>query len=135
MIFSRCTPRDPLIRIRSPLCSWSRINPVAASESAKNCACEVCEAEDGLVALKKVNECGFDLIITDINMPNMDGLSFISALRRDIQSPVPVIIVTTKGAEEDRDRGLELGANSYLTKPFSSGAVLRAVGNLTQQTV
>ncbi len=91
----------------------------------------IVEAGNGVDALKKVAETKFDLIIADINMPLMDGLKLLSILRKDpVYSTVPVIIVTTEGAEADRERGLKLGANAYLPKPVQTSELLKTIKEL-----
>lgn len=81
----------------------------------------IIEAENGVDALAKLQEATYDLIVTDINMPVMDGLKLISAVRSDAKTKdIPIIIITTKGQEEDRKRGLELGADAYIAKPINS---------------
>lgn len=81
----------------------------------------ILEAENGVDALAKLQESAFDLIVTDINMPVMDGLKLISAVRSEGKTKdIPIIIITTKGQEEDRKRGLELGADAYIAKPINS---------------
>lgn len=75
---------------------------------------------------------GYDLVVSDIDMPRMTGLEFVRALRADpkVQS-TPVVIVSYKDRPEDRDRGLEAGANYYLTKSsFHDGKFLAAVEEL-----
>lgn len=94
----------------------------------KHVQCEVTEAQDGLDALGKLKDGAFDLVVTDINMPRLDGLGFLRMARQELKSAVPIIIVTTKGAEADRDKGMELGANAYLTKPINGTLVVKTVG-------
>lgn len=96
----------------------------------KHLPCQITEAQDGLDALAKLKEGGFDLVVTDVNMPRMDGLGLVRSVRGVLQSQVPIIIVTTKGAEADRDLGLELGANAYLTKPINGLQVGKTVSEL-----
>lgn len=79
--------------------------------------CRVIEASDGLEALEKVREEIPDIVILDVMMPNMDGFETLHELREF--SDVPVIMLTVRAEEEDRVRGLELGADDYLGKPFS----------------
>jgi two-component system chemotaxis response regulator CheY len=91
----------------------------------------VMEADDGVDALKKLAAGRFDLIIADINMPIMDGLKLVKRIRSDaVHKDVPIMIVTTEGAEEDRQRALSLGANSYITKPIQAPQVIAEVKNL-----
>ena len=86
------------------------------------------EAEDGVDALRKLAGARFDLIITDINMPILDGLKLVKRLRADERyQDVPIIIITTEGAAEDRQRALALGANAYITKPIRAGEVIALV--------
>lgn len=92
---------------------------------------KIVEASDGVDALKKLSEGKFHLIIADINMPMMDGLKLLSIIRKDPQyNNVPVIIVTTEGAEADRDKGMKLGANAYLPKPIQTNDLVKTVKGL-----
>jgi two-component system KDP operon response regulator KdpE len=77
----------------------------------------VAEASSGIEALDKVRDELPDLVVLDVMMPDMDGFETLARLREI--STVPVIMLTVKGDEEDRIRGLELGADDYVTKPFS----------------
>lgn len=89
------------------------------------------EATDGVDALKKLGGEKFDLIFTDINMPIMDGLKLVSLVRNDqALRHIPIVIITTEGAAEDRQRGLALGANDYLTKPIQAGRILAVAREL-----
>ena len=94
---------------------------------------EVLEAEDGLAGLEQATKCRPDVIILDIMLPGLDGWEVCRALRREMH--VPIIMLTAKGDEVDRIMGLEMGADDYLTKPFSPGelvarikAILRRMG-------
>ncbi|MGD8515515.1 MAG: response regulator transcription factor, partial [Anaerolineae bacterium] len=78
---------------------------------------QVTEATSGMEALEKVRDELPDLVLLDVMMPEMDGYETLERLREI--STVPVIMLTVKGEEEDRIRGLELGADDYVTKPFS----------------
>ncbi|MDX1763891.1 MAG: response regulator [bacterium] len=90
--------------------------------------CNLVEASDGVDGWKKLSGQEFDLILTDINMPVMDGLKLVSLIRSDAKKKdIPIIIITTEGAEEDRNRGLALGANDYISKPIQSHTLLEVV--------
>jgi two-component system chemotaxis response regulator CheY len=92
------------------------------------------EAADGADAWRKLSASRFDIVITDINMPLLDGLKLI-ALVRGGRSPhrfVPIIVITTEGAEADRVRAMGLGASKYLVKPVQSQQVVDAVRELLQ---
>lgn len=86
------------------------------------------EAQDGLDAVGKIGEEMFDLIITDINMPNMDGLQLIRHVRM-MGLRIPIIILTTLGEENDVARGMDLGANDYVTKPISTHKLTNIIAN------
>lgn len=97
-------------------------------------------AEDGLTALEFVRTEPYAAIIVDIMLPKMDGLSLISAMRREKIS-TPVIILSAKGAVSDRVKGLQTGSDDYLTKPFAFSelsarvqALLRRAGDATEPT-
>ena len=86
---------------------------------------DIVEAQDGMDGLRKVTSDHFDLALIDINMPVMDGLKLVSLIRgEDNISEMPIVVVTTEGAKEDRERALALGANEYLTKPIQANKVL-----------
>ncbi len=92
---------------------------------------KVIEADDGVAALKQLQTTQFDILITDINMPVMDGLKLVSMVRKDTNhKEIPIIIITTEGAEEDRQRALSLGANAYITKPIQAPQVINTVKEL-----
>ena len=92
---------------------------------------EIVEAQDGMDGLRKVTSDRFDLALVDINMPVMDGLKLISLIRgeQSLQS-MPICVITTEGATEDRDRALALGADEYLTKPIQANRVLTVAKSL-----
>jgi two-component system chemotaxis response regulator CheY len=86
------------------------------------------EASDGAEALKKFQSGNFDIVLTDINMPVLDGLKLTSHIRSGAQNRnVPIVIITTEAALEDRERALRLGANAYLVKPVQAQEVLDTV--------
>jgi len=91
----------------------------------------VVEAKDGHEGIKKAQKIVPDLIISDIMMPGPDGYELCAALKKDIKtSHVPVILLTAKAAEENIIRGLETGADDYVTKPFSTKLLLARIKNL-----
>ena len=92
---------------------------------------KVTEADDGVDGLKKLASGKFDIILTDINMPIMDGLKLVKRVRTDpVHKDVPIVIITTESAEEDRQRALTLGANAYITKPIQAPQVIAKVREL-----
>ena len=80
---------------------------------------QLMEAVNGLDAIEKLNHQDVDLILTDMNMPELDGAGVIRAVRQVFKKDTPIILITTKGEHMDRERGLALGANGYLTKPLN----------------
>jgi two-component system chemotaxis response regulator CheY len=94
-------------------------------------ALRVVEADDGVDALRKLAQNRFDIIITDINMPIMDGLKLVRRIRSDeVYRDIPIVIITTEGAQEDRQRALALGATAYITKPIQAPQVISTVKEL-----
>ena len=86
---------------------------------------DLVEAQDGMDGLRKVTSDHFDLALIDINMPVMDGLKLISLIRLEESLwEMPIVVITTEGAKEDRERALSLGADEYLTKPIQANRVL-----------
>lgn len=86
---------------------------------------EVLTASDGALALEQIERSAPDLVLLDVMMPKMDGFTVTSRVREF--SPVPIIIVTARGQDQDKVKGLDLGADDYLTKPFSVEELLARV--------
>ncbi len=80
---------------------------------------KVDEAENGFEALRRLPRVDYDLIVTDINMPDINGLELVSFVKQDERyADIPLVIVSTERSDRDRAKGLELGADAYLVKPF-----------------
>jgi two-component system chemotaxis response regulator CheY len=93
------------------------------------------EATDGADAWRKLAAGTFDILITDVNMPTLDGLKLISLVRTGgPHQRIPVVVVTTEGADADRRRALGLGADAYLVKPVLAEQVEEAVRRLLRLT-
>lgn len=94
---------------------------------------KVIEATDGVDALKKLSTQKIDIILADINMPIMDGLKLVSLVRNNPSyKDIPVIMITTEGAEEDKKRALAIGANAYLTKPIQTQELMKLVSSFLE---
>ncbi len=94
---------------------------------------ETVEASNGFEALKALPAHHFDLIITDINMPDINGLEIIYFVKNNVEyRNIPMIIVTTEQGEEDRKKGLALGAAEYITKPFDPERLKAIVKRITR---
>lgn len=97
----------------------------------KNAGFDVITAEDGEVALTKARTFSPDLIVLDVMLPAVDGLEVCKILRRDpATAELPIIMLTAKAGEIDRVLGLELGADDYVTKPFSPRELVLRIKNL-----
>jgi two-component system, chemotaxis family, chemotaxis protein CheY len=80
---------------------------------------EIVEASSGFEALKTLPHHKFDAILTDINMPDINGLELVSFLKNHpVYKSIPIMVISTEGSEEDRRRAAQLGAEEYLVKPF-----------------
>jgi two-component system chemotaxis sensor kinase CheA len=91
----------------------------------ENAGYEVVTAADGLEAWNKLATRAFDAVVTDINMPNLDGLGFAERIRRESRyADLPIILVTSLASDEDKKRGLDAGANAYITKPAFDQKIL-----------
>ena len=80
---------------------------------------KIIEAVNGADALEKLSKQDVDLILTDMNMPEMDGAGLVRSVRLVLKRETPIIVITTMGELKDRERGLSLGANGYITKPIN----------------
>ena len=81
----------------------------------------IVEASSGFEALKLLPTKEFNLVITDVNMPDINGLELINFIKNNERyNPIPLIIVSTERSEEDKKRGIALGAMAYITKPFKA---------------
>ncbi|MCX5719513.1 MAG: response regulator [Nitrospirae bacterium] len=91
------------------------------------------EASSGFEALKLLPTQECDLVITDINMPDINGLELINFLKNNQRyNHIPLIIVTTERSEEDRKRGMALGATAYITKPFKADELQEVIKRALQ---
>jgi len=87
-------------------------------------------AEDGIDALKVAKKNTADLVLTDLNMPNMNGITLVGKLRRiEAYASVPIIMLTTESADFKKEKAKENGANGWLQKPFDPPRLLKAVNS------
>lgn len=93
----------------------------------------VIEAEDGVDALERFEDAAPDLVITDINMPRMDGFGLIEALRRgEIGGGLPILVLTTEASEEKKSRARNAGATGWIVKPFDRDKLTAAIRRVLQ---
>jgi two-component system chemotaxis response regulator CheY len=94
---------------------------------------EILEAANGVEGLKILRQGGIDLALVDINMPVMDGLKMTQMIRQDPHlANLPIIIITTEGKEEIREKARELGIEHYVTKPINQSQVVNTVRGILQ---
>jgi two-component system chemotaxis response regulator CheY len=94
---------------------------------------EVVEAVDGKEGLTKASGAKFDLIITDLNMPNMDGIEMIAAIRKlAAYSFTPILMLTTESQAEKKDAGRKAGATGWIVKPFDADQLMAVAQKLVK---
>lgn len=92
-------------------------------------------ASTGLEAIERLSLAPFDLMVLDINMPDVGGIEVLEFVRaQDRLRGLPVLIVTTRGDEDSRERVLRAGASAFLAKPFTPDAIIAVVRSLLPQT-
>ena len=92
---------------------------------------EIVEASSGFEALKTLPHHRFDAILTDINMPDINGLELVSFLKNHpLYKSIPIMVISTEASEEDRKRAAALGAEEYLVKPFATDDLMSKVRKL-----
>jgi two-component system chemotaxis response regulator CheY len=92
---------------------------------------KITEASSGFEALRFLPREQYDLVVTDINMPDINGLELVSFVKNNEKyRGIPLVIVSTEGSERDRDKGLGLGADAYLVKPFDPDALRQVARDL-----
>jgi two-component system chemotaxis response regulator CheY len=98
------------------------------SFTLKGAGFDVLEAEDGVKALSVVGNSSVDLVITDINMPNMDGITLVKQLRaKQNFKSTPILILTTEGGDDKKAEGRAAGATGWIVKPFAPEKLLQVV--------
>jgi len=96
---------------------------------------KITEAESGFEALRLLPRQSYDLILTDINMPDINGLELVAFVKKnDAYRSIPLLIVSTEGSDRDRDKGLALGADAYLVKPFHPEDLRRIARDLLDRS-
>ena len=98
------------------------------SFTLKGAGYEVLEAADGLLALDALGSSSVDLVITDINMPNMDGIGLVKELRKNpAHSSTPILVLTTESDDSKKNEGRAAGATGWIVKPFEPEKLLKVV--------
>jgi two-component system chemotaxis response regulator CheY len=97
----------------------------------RNAGFQVIQADDGVNALKVLADNEVDIIITDLNMPNMDGLQLVKALRAKPEfKGTPILFLTTRNTDSDKQQGRAAGATGWITKPFDPQRLLQVVNKV-----
>ena len=92
---------------------------------------KITEAASGFEALQLLPRESYDLILTDINMPDINGLELVAFVKKnEAYRSIPLIIISTQSSDRDRDKGLSLGADAYLVKPFEPDDLLQVASDL-----
>jgi CheY-like chemotaxis protein len=114
---------DDSATFRQLLCmSLTRLEGISSSDITQAC--------DGADALRKLQARDYDLVLTDVMMPNLNGLELVARVRSELQKQVPIVIISTKGEEAFVEQGMKNGANCYLLKPISLPRLREVVSGL-----
>lgn len=101
------------------------------SFTLKGAGFDVVEAEDGVDALSVLDKTSVDLIITDINMPNMDGVTLVKRVRGGgAHRSVPILVLTTEGSDQKKADGRAAGATGWIVKPFTPDKLVQVVNKV-----
>jgi CheY-like chemotaxis protein len=92
--------------------------------------CVTTVMEDGAQAFEELSRNSYDLVVTDIMMPVMDGMTLAKKVREELRSNVPIIMLTSMSADNVREQASSIGANAYLTKPIDYNKLIQVVHNL-----
>ena len=96
---------------------------------------EADEAEDGQVGLQKLYGTQFDFVITDINMPNMNGFEMLENMKQDEKlKDIPVLMITAEASKEDVLRAAQIGADGYIVKPFSKSTLEEKISKILKRS-
>lgn len=123
-------PRILLVEDSSSTRKFVRVALEAALLS-ENASLEVVEASSGFDALRLLPRGAYDLVISDVNMPDINGLELVKFVRTsERHRKTPFVLMSTQGSLRDKQRGLELGADDFLAKPFSAEELRDSIGRL-----
>ncbi len=120
---------DGLKGVKVLLVEDNAMNRLIAMKSLEYFGCITEEAENGKVALEQLNKEEFDLILMDIQMPEMDGVETTQKIRKDADSQIPIIALTANAFRKDIDHYLSIGMNDYVSKPFQEAELFNAIQN------
>lgn len=102
------------------------------TEALSEAGFDVVTAEDGVDGVETFQDSDADVVITDINMPNMDGFGVISSIRKgDVNNKVPILVLTTESGDELKARARDAGATGWIVKPFDDQSLISALNRVT----
>lgn len=123
-------PRRPRLLIVDDSIVVRRVLALTVSQLPELAFAEVEEAGNGAVALKKLAQAPFDLVLSDIRMPLVDGFELLRIARHEMGLTIPIVLISTLGREEDVKRGMDAGATAYILKPLSPHHIKQALREL-----
>jgi len=102
------------------------------TEALSDAGFDVVTAEDGVDGVETFQDSEADVVITDINMPNMDGFGVINSIRKgDVNNKVPILVLTTESGDELKARARDAGATGWIVKPFDDQSLISALNRVT----
>jgi CheY-like chemotaxis protein len=123
-------PRRPRLLIVDDSIVVRRVLALTVSQVPELALAEIEEAGNGAIALKKLAQKSYDLVLSDIRMPYVDGFELLRVARREMGLTIPIVLISTLGREEDVRRGLDAGATAYILKPLSPHHIKLALREL-----
>jgi CheY-like chemotaxis protein len=123
-------PRHPRLLIVDDSIVVRRVMALTVRQLPELVAAEIDEAGNGAIALKKLAQTPYDLVLSDIRMPLVDGFELLRVARGEMGLRMPIVLVSTLGREEDVRRGMDAGATAYILKPLSPHHIKMALRQL-----
>lgn len=123
-------PRHPRLLIVDDSIVVRRVMALTVRQLPELVGAEIDEAGNGAIALKKLAQVPYDLVLSDIRMPLVDGFELLRVARQEMGLRIPIVLVSTLGREEDVQRGMEAGATAYILKPLSPHHIKMALREL-----
>jgi len=123
-------PRRPRLLVVDDSIVVRRILALTISQVPELAYAEIDEAGNGAVALKKLAHAPYDLVLSDVRMPYVDGLEMLRIARGEMGLKIPIVLISTLGRDEDVQRGLDAGATAYILKPLSPHHIKMALREL-----
>lgn len=123
-------PRHPRLLVVDDSIVVRRVLALTVIQVPELAGATIDEAGNGAVALKKLAQTPYDLVLSDIRMPLVDGFELLRVARQEMGLTTPIVLISTLGREEDVQRGLEAGATAYILKPLSPHHIRLALREL-----